>query len=79
MTTREKIIKEVANTDDPGLLHEILEFLETQKRARERDPSLPPRGSREAIMQYAGILSAEDADEMTAIINREFNNIEGEW
>ena len=44
MTTREKIVKEVANTDDPGLLGELLEFLENQKRAREPDPSLPPRG-----------------------------------
>ena len=79
MTVREQIIKEVANTEDPSLLQELLAFLENQKQQRQRDPGLPPRGSREAIMRHAGILSAEEADEMMAIIDREFNNIEGEW
>ena len=45
----------------------------------ERDPTLPRRGSYEALMPYAGTLSAEDAEEMTDIINQEFNDIEGEW
>lgn len=67
------------NTEDSQLLQEVLAFLRQRQQERERDPILPRRGSYEALMQYASTLSAEDADEMTDIINREFNNIEGGW
>ena len=66
------------NTEDSQLLQEVLAFLRQRQQERERDPALPRRGSYEAL-QYAGTLSAEDADEMTDIIDREFNNIEGGW
>lgn len=76
MTIREQIVKEVVNTEDSGLLQEVLAFLK-QKEGRQRDPSLPPRGSYEAIMSHVGTISDEDAQEMHDIIDREFNNIEG--
>ncbi|WP_310393269.1 hypothetical protein [Hymenobacter sp.] len=75
MTVREQIIKEVATTDDSRLLLDLLAFL----KSRQRDPGQPPRGSYESIIRHKGTLSKEDADEMTGIIDREFNNIEGEW
>ncbi len=75
MTVREQILKTVATTEDSQLLQDLLAFLES----RQRDPSQPLRGSYEAISRHKGTLSKEDADEMTDIINREFNNIEGEW
>ena len=75
MTTREEIIKTVATTDDPQLLYDILNFI----AARQADPNRPPRGSYAAFMRHGGTTSQDDADEMTAIINKEFNNIEGEW
>ena len=76
MTVREEIIKTVVTTDDSQLLFELMEFL--QKRSNQ-ERNRPARGSYEAIARHCGTLSKEDADEMTAIINREFNNIEGEW
>lgn len=76
MTVREQIIKTVANTEDSQLLQEILAFLEQRQ---QQDADRPPRGSREAILRHVGTISEEDAKEMTDIINREFNNIEGEW
>ena len=75
MTIREEIFKTVATTEDPQLLRDILDFIAT----RQADPSRPPRGSYAAFMRHGGTISQEDADEMTAIINKEFNNIEGEW
>ena len=75
MTVREEIIKTVANTEDSQLLRELLAFLESRKR----DPNQPARGSYEAISRHKGSISKEDGDEVMAIINREFNNIEGEW
>ena len=75
MTIREEIFKTVATTDDSQLLRDILDFIAT----RQADPSRPPRGSQADFNRFVGSISAEDADEMTAIINREFNNIEGEW
>ena len=75
MTVREQIIKTVVTTEDSRLLQEVLTFLQS----RQRDSHRPRRGSYEAFMQYAGTISEEDAKEMTDIVNREFNNIEGEW
>ncbi len=76
MTIREQIIKEVATTEDAQLLHEVLEFLHQHNR---REPDRPRRGSYEAFMRYRGTITEEEGQEMTDIINREFNNIEGEW
>ena len=76
MTTREQIIKAVANTEDSQLLQEILAFLEERQQTA---PNRPSRDSRETIARHIGTISAEDAQEVTDIINREFNNIEGEW
>ena len=75
MTVREEIIKTVVNTEDSQLLQELLAFLESRKQ----DPKRPRRGSYEAIIRHQGSISKEEGDEVTAIINREFNNIEGEW
>lgn len=74
MTIREQIVKEVANTEDSGLLQEVLVFLKQKQEERRRDPDLPPRGSYEAIMRHVGTISDEDAQEMHDIIDREFNN-----
>lgn len=76
MTVREQIIKAVANTEDSQLLQEILAFLEQRQ---QQDPNRPPRGSYAALKKHIGSISDEDAEEMHNIINREFNNIEGEW
>lgn len=76
MTVREQIIKEVATTEDSQLLHDLLEFLHHRNQP---DANRPARGSYEAFMQYRGTISDADAKEMTDIINREFNTIEGEW
>ena len=69
-----QIVKEVVNTEDSQLLQEVLAFLQQHQQEREQDPNHPRRGSYEALTQYADTLSKEDADEMTDIINREFNN-----
>ena len=75
MTIREEIFKTVATTDDPQLLRDILDFIAT----RQADPSRPPRGSYADLARFVGSISEKDALEMHDIINREFNNIEGEW
>ncbi len=75
MTVREEIIKTVVTTEDSQLLRELLDFI----ARRATNPDQPSSGSYEAIARHIGTISDEDAKEMTAIINREFNNIEGEW
>lgn len=76
MTLRDQVIDRIAHTENNELLREILAFLEQRE---QQGPNRPPRGSREAIMRHVGTISEADAKEMTDIINREFNNIEGEW
>ena len=76
MTVREQIIKAVATTEDSQLLLDTLQFL---RRRAQPEPAHSSTGSYEAFMRLRGTLSDEEAQEMTDIINREFNTIEGEW
>lgn len=76
MTVREQIIKEVVTTKDSQLLRDLLHLL--QQRSQQ-NPNQPLRGSYAAFMSHQGTISDEEAKEMTDIINREFNTIEGEW
>ena len=76
MTVREQIIKEIATTGDSQLLLDVLQFLQ---RRGQSEPNQPRKGSYEAFMRLRGTLSDEEAQEMTDVINREFNTIEGEW
>ncbi len=76
MTVREQIIKEVATTEDSQLLLDTLQFLQ---RRTQPEQDQPRKGSYEAFSRLRGTLSDQEAQEMTDIINREFNTIEGEW
>lgn len=76
MTIREEIIREVVTTEDTQLLRYLLDFL---RQRHQQQPEQPRKGSYEAFMRLRGTLSEADAQEMTDIIDREFNAIEGEW
>ncbi len=76
MTIREQIIKEVATTEDSDLLRDVLLFLH---RRQHESANSAPRGSSGTIAKHQGTLSKADGNEIMDIINREFNNIEGEW
>lgn len=75
MSVREQILREVATTVNDQLLAEMHELL----LKRRTEPEQLPISSFAAFEALQGSVSAEVADEMQAIIDREFNTIEGEW
>ena len=74
-TLRQQVLREAGSLNEPGLLQELLDFVAELKK---RDTP-PRRGSVQALMKHFGTISPPEAEEMQAIIKREFNNIEGEW
>ena len=74
-TLRQRLIREVSGLYEAQLLEEALAFVQ-QLKARDTPA---PRGSAAAVLRHYGTITSDDAQEMMDIINREFNNIEGEW
>ncbi len=72
MTLQESIIREVRELDDPEQLRQLSAYLHELKKLRFKN-------NKAEILQLAGILSNEDAEELKRIIGQEFNHIEGEW
>ena len=72
MTLQESILREVRELDDPEQLRQLSEYLNGLKKQ-------PFKSNKEEIMQLAGLLSNEEAEQLKRIIDQEFNRIEGEW
>jgi len=74
MSVREQILETVATTADEQLLAEVYALL----RQHQAEAAQPPISSFAAFEALQGSVSNEVADEMQAIMDREFNTIEGE-
>jgi hypothetical protein len=55
-------------------LHQIFDYLQLLKKTNVQTVS-----NRNAILQYAGVISDADTVEIHQIIDDEFSKIEGEW
>jgi hypothetical protein len=71
-TLKKQIILDLDILEKYGMLHLVSQFVELMKH---QTPTLPVN----SIKQFAGTMAKEDVEEIEAIINAEFNNIEGEW
>jgi len=74
MILREQIIKEVNAIADLQLLNQLFEYVQVIKRTENK---VTP--NRERVLQLAGSITDEEAEEVRKMINHEFNQIEGEW
>ncbi len=73
MTLQQNIICEIQTIDEVNVLLEIQGFLQKlrlQRRSQQRNMA--------AALQFAGSIDDEEAREMRACIDSEFNKIEGE-
>lgn len=71
MILREQIIKEVNAIADLQLLNQLFEYVQVIKRTENQ---ITP--NRERVLQLAGSISDEEAEEVRKIINDEFNQID---
>ena len=74
MTIREQILSDLNKASNQKLLYQILAFIKLLN-----NNTTDKRGNRDAVLQFAGILSNEDADAIQKDIKEEFSNIEGDW
>lgn len=68
MTIREQILLDLKEVSNLKLLYQILEFIQILKRNVSE-----PKGNRDRVLQFAGILSDEEASELQKNISKEFS------
>lgn len=74
MTIREQILSDLKEVSNQKMLYQILEFINILKKNISGT-----KGNRDEVLQFAGILSDEDADAIRKDIDEEFSKIEGDW
>lgn len=74
MTIHQKILLDLKDIQNPKLLYQILEFISILKRN-----VIEPEGNRHEVLQFAGTLSNDEANQMQKEISETFSRIEGEW
>jgi len=70
MTIKSKILVDLEKLS-PEMLGHTLQFIESLRKRKSN--------KKQSFMELAGTISKKDAMEMKGIIQKEFNNIEGEW
>ncbi|MEN0005652.1 MAG: hypothetical protein AAF798_15995 [Bacteroidota bacterium] len=72
MSLRDKILLDLAEIKNPSALNQIFAFIQLLKE----EHIVAQKVNKEGSFQLAGILSDEDAQEISAIIDAEFNALE---
>ncbi len=74
MSTKELLYREIENAS-PKALEEVLDYL--KRLISEEHAVVSINGDK--LSKHIGVLNDADAEELHAIINKEFEKIEGEW
>ncbi len=74
VSLKQQIIMDLDLLEQMGLLLAIWQMMEVMKQQVRLFPQLY-----NPILEHAGTISDEEADEIKQIIDQEFNTIEGEW
>lgn len=73
MSLKESIVKDLQAIQNPQLLHQFYEYIQTIKKTKHTQTN------REKVLQFAGLLSDKQANAIKKSIDENFNTIEGEW
>jgi len=74
MTIQEQIQQDVALvSENSSLQTQLYEFLKLLKA------NMPAKRNIEKVLAHAGVIDNATAQEITRIINEEYNKIDGEW
>ena len=74
MLLKDQILSDIKGIENPHLLHQVFEYIQVIKQT---DANIKP--NKKNILKYRGILSDAQASKLTSAVNKEFNQIEGEW
>ncbi|MCK6695658.1 MAG: hypothetical protein L6Q97_26580 [Thermoanaerobaculia bacterium] len=76
MTIRQQLTLEIEKAS-PEILVQVLEFLKFLKQQKTKTKH--QKNGKHFLDDVIGIMDTESGDEMDKIVNREFQQIEGEW
>ncbi len=76
MTLKQQLDLELKNAN-PEILAQVFEFVQFLKRTRTKSSYTKIKSH--FLTDLAGSISQQDGEELAAIVNREFQTIEGEW
>lgn len=74
MTIKDKILSDLSEIRDQKLLHHIWEYIHLLRKQFSET-----RGNIQDILDYAGTLADEDAEEIKKDVDEQFKEIEGDW
>lgn len=77
MTIKQQLTLEIekASPEMLSLFYDFIQFLKQQKAKTEQHKN----GEKHFLDDVIGIMDNESGDELAEIVNREFQQIEGEW
>jgi hypothetical protein len=74
MFLKQHIIKDIENIENTQLLNQVYEYLQIVKQSEKQ---LQPNINN--VLKFAGLLTDAQAKKISDTVNKEFNQIEGEW
>lgn len=75
MLLTNEIIKEIREIKNKEILQNLLAIIKRMKKNEHATEF----GNIEEIRKFYGSISVEEANQITSIVDEEFNNIEGDW
>jgi phosphopantetheine adenylyltransferase len=74
MFLKQHIIKDIENIENTQLLNQVYEYLQIVKQSEKQ---LQPNIN--SVLKFAGLITNTQAKKISSTIQKEFNQIEGEW
>jgi hypothetical protein len=74
MFLKQHIIKDIENIENTQLLNQVYEYLQIVKQSEKQ---LHPNINN--VLKFVGLLTDAQAKKISDTVNKEFNQIEGEW
>lgn len=74
MTLIDRIVLDITGIKSPSVLNQVFELIQLFKQGEAMEKS-----NKDEVLRFAGTMNNEDANDINAIIDAEFNGIEGDW
>lgn len=74
MTIQKQLLLDIKKIEDSSLLNQLYHYVQLMKKI-----TTPYKNNLEHVLQFAGQISNDEAEELANGIENEFSKLEGEW
>lgn len=74
MTIQKQLLLDIQKIEDFSLLNQLYHYVQLMKKT-----SMPQRENKSAVLEFAGKIDKDEAEELKLSIETEFSALEGEW